>query len=115
MSGHQLECDEQFHYTPDPGEVEGPVFCGVCKAQMDEMRNVEGPRSFVMAMSGRKSLHDTFLCPHSKDKWHKQVVALRAKARKSISRNLRDLLLSEAAEVLESKTPTLDLDFDFDW
>lgn len=98
--------DTQCHFTPDPGKVVGPVNCGVCGEQMKERRNVNGPRGFVMAMIGSKSLHDSFDCPFSQDEWHIQVVRLREEGDKSVSARIEAIYRDEAEEVLKTRTAT---------
>ena len=105
-TGKQLESNTQDRSTPDPGKVEGPLFCGVCGEEMDVKRNVNGPRGSVQAMSGGKSPHDVFTCPHREEQWHEQVVALRKEAKKTPSAKLEKLLLEEAEEILQSKECT---------
>jgi len=100
--------DTQSRYTPDCGKVPvgEKVTCGVCGAVMNERRNVSGPRSWAQAISRGSSPHDVFECPHMNEDWHKQVVALRRKARNSVSKKLADMMLQEADEILSSKTAT---------
>lgn len=74
---------------------------------MEVQRNHNGPRGFAMAISGMKSPHDVFNCPKRDNLWHKQVVTLRVEARETASRKLRDMLLDEADEILQTKHPSL--------
>jgi len=94
---------------PDPDSVEGPVHCGVCRTVMTEHRNCDGPTSFVMSISGSKRKHDAFYCPHRNKDWHKQVVAIRNEARDTSSLRLKNMLLDEADEVLESRKATMEV------
>jgi hypothetical protein len=98
--------DTQYRYTPDVGTVEGPVFCGVCRTQMTERRDVEGYRGFVSAMAKVKSRYDSFDCPHSNEDWHKQVIALREAARKTPSPTLAHILLKDTQEILGNRVCT---------
>lgn len=98
--------DTQDIFTPDPGEVEGPVNCGVCGTEMECKRNCHGPRGWAMAMSGSKSYYDCFSCPHRGELWHKQVVKLRSAVRDTPSRKLADLFLEEVNEILDTRQAT---------
>jgi len=104
----KLESKTQSRYTPDPGEVpEGEaVFCGVCGDQMDERRGCNGPRGFAQAMCGGKSPYDDFSCPHRKEQWHQQVVALRDEAGKTASAKIATALLAEADEIASTRIAT---------
>lgn len=97
---------EQDYFTPDPGKIKGPVYCGVCGDKMNESRNVLGPRGFAMAMTGSKELHDTFCCPSRSEIWHIQVVKLRKMARDTPSAKLAKMLLDEANDVAISRAAT---------
>lgn len=100
--------DTQCVFTPDAGEVEGPVHCGVCGTKMDERRACYGPTSSIMAMGGSKRHYDFFDCPERKELWHKQVLALRSKARETPSGRLKRMFLEEAEEILEKKEATVE-------
>ncbi len=106
MTNDNVLGDTQDRYTPDPGKIEGPVRCGVCKTEMSVRRNVNGPRGFVQAMSSGKSLHDVFSCPHSDEEWHRQVVALRREATKTASKRHGDALQQEAEDILDYRQST---------
>lgn len=98
----------QSRFTPDPGLVEGPVACGVCGTEMECKRDCYGPRGWVMAMTGSKQAYDSFTCPHVKEVWHRQVIALRNKARETCSGRLAKMFLEEANDVVTSRMPTKD-------
>lgn len=100
--------DTQYRYTPDPGthSDDEDILCGVCETKTTCRRNVNGPRGFVMAMSGSKSLHDVYECPHRKEDWHLQVVALRREAAQTSSLLIENMLLKEAEQVLETRKAT---------
>ena len=108
METFQLEQDTQSVYTPDPGEIaEGTqVLCGVCKAVMNETRNCNGPRGWAMAMTGSKSKHAFFCCPHREEPWHRQVVALRQEAKNSVSGKIAAMLEAEAEEIMSTREAT---------
>jgi hypothetical protein len=99
-----------YRYTPDSGKVEGPVNCGVCGSEMEVTRNCTGPRSFVEAMLKDPDVsrvpHDVFCCPHSREDWHKQVVAILRQAKETPSSRLESLLRTEAEEILISRKAT---------
>lgn len=92
-------------YTPDPGVCESQT-CGVCQTEMLVERNVDGPRSFTQAMAGGKSKHDFFWCPHRNEDWHKQVVAIRRKARETPSMRQQTMLEEEADEIVKTRQAT---------
>ncbi len=98
--------DTQYHYTPDPGTVEGPVQCGVCGTEMTVHRNCYGPTSSIMAMAGSKRYYDSFSCPLSEEAWHKQVIRLREAKYKTPSATIADILEKEIQQVLDTRTPT---------
>jgi hypothetical protein len=98
--------DTQDIYTPDPGEAEEPVHCGVCGAKMLVDKNQYGPTSSIMAMSGSKRHYDFFHCPAREESWHKQVVALRQEKRKTASAMIASVLQNEIELILQTKTPT---------
>ncbi len=95
----------QSNYTPDVGEVlEGvSVHCGICGALCSEERNVLGPRGFAMAMSGSRSLHDSFMCPNYGVHWHHLANELINRANKEISPTLKEILLKDAHTLIEEK------------
>ena len=99
----------QSVYMPDPGEIKGPVHCGVCDAVMRDKRDCYGPTSSIMAMSGSKRKYDSFICPLRDEDWHKQVVALRNEARNTASMKHKEMLLDEADEVLLTRKATMDV------
>lgn len=106
--------DTQDRYTPDAGIVTGPVCCGVCGDVMECLaKDSRGPRGYVQAMGMRLrgetdtgSPHDIFSCPNREKNWHRQVVALRKAARKTVSGRMEKELLDEAKQVLETRTET---------
>lgn len=104
----QLQDKRQFRYTPNPGVVpEGEyVCCGVCATKMTEKRGCCGPRSFVMSISKQSEHYDSFVCPHSEDDWHRQIVALRGEVESTASDKLATMLELEIAEILYTKTAT---------
>lgn len=108
METLQLEHDTQSVYSPDPGVVaEGTkVLCGVCKSVMNETRNCNGPRGWIMAMTGSQSPYDFFCCPHREEPWHRQVVALRHEARNSASTKMAVMLEEEAEEIMSTRKAT---------
>jgi hypothetical protein len=101
----RLESDTQDIFFPDPGTHDA-VECGVCGAQMDVKRDLDGPTSWVMAMGHSKRKHDTFMCPHRNEPWHKQVIALREFKERCPSAYLSNLVDREIDFVLGTKTPT---------
>lgn len=106
---HNLKDDTQCVYTPDAGKVVGVVGCGVCGAEMDSERGREGYRGYASAMGrGEKSRFDYFECPHSKEKWHRQAVAIRSMAHKTPSARLATMLREEAAEIIATREATVD-------
>lgn len=107
VDGKLFLLDRQTRYTPDPGVVPAntEVYCGLCKTKCEEHRNVNGPRGFVMAISGSKSLHDAFYCPHMNVDWHEQAEKLLDMAHSTPSKHLEETFLKEAAEIIENKEP----------
>lgn len=95
------------YFSPDP-DTKTEMHCRVCNAKMDVQRGVNGPTSSIGAMAGFKHLHDSFFCPFSKENWHQQVLALKSRIGKEISKKLIDILTEEMEEILKTKTPTLD-------
>jgi hypothetical protein len=79
------------------------VYCGVCGTPMKEHRNVNGPRSFAMAMAGMRELHDVFECPNREADWHIQGVELRKAAKVTPSARIAKILTAEAEQVLASR------------
>lgn len=100
--------ETQCIFTPDPGEVEGPVHCGVCGEVMDVKRGCNGPTSSIMAMGGSKRDYDFFSCSLRGELWHKQVSKLRDMARSTASSKLRAMFLEESQEILKSRQATVE-------
>jgi len=100
--------DTQASYTPDAGTEAGPCFCGVCGTQMVERRGLCGPRGFAAALGNIKSTYDSFDCPHIKEPWHLQVVAIREKIHSTPSARLVAIMREEVDEILTTRQPTLD-------
>lgn len=93
--------ETQFSYCPDAGEVEGPVFCGVCGQEALVTRNCKGPTSFLMAMGGSTREYDFFICPDASLGWHEQVVSIRKEINQTASERLKNMLREEVCEILE--------------
>jgi hypothetical protein len=89
-------------FQPDPG-VEDKMFCRVCGEEMEVRRNVEGPRSYTEAVGGGKSLHDSFVCKNSGEKWHQQALEILKMAEKTPSKVMEEMLKKEVQEIIESK------------
>ena len=104
----KLSCDTQDHYTPDAG-TEGDVYCGVCGDLMNCKRNVYGPRGYMQAIGGGKSLHDSYTCPNHSEMWHMQVKALREWVKKIPSKKISSLAEEEINEILETREATKSL------
>jgi len=96
---------------PAPGTVQ-TAECGVCGAKMNVSRNVLGPTGFAEAMAGRKHRHDSFVCPHIAEDWHKRICRLKMdvyleecggdvigyeKMKKAAEKEIRKLLKANAA------------------
>lgn len=96
----------QSIFTPDFGEVEGPINCGLCNTEMLVTRDCNGPRGWAAAMSGSKSCYDFFHCPHRQEKWHIQAERLRENARSTPSGKLEAMFLEEALEIIGTRTCT---------
>jgi hypothetical protein len=102
----------QSVYTPDPGTLPDgeDVICGVCGAVCGVKRNVNGPRGFVQAMSGGKSLHDTYICPHYElsilpSTWHGQAEKLMQEAMKCLSPTVAEIYAKDAQRIVDEKKP----------
>lgn len=87
---------------PDPGKLK-EARCGVCSKKMNVERNVVGPTSFVAAMSGRKRVHDMFICPDYSALWHKHAADLKGEIRITKSRKVRKILKGEMQETVRTK------------
>ncbi len=98
-------------FFPEPGEVES-MNCEVCGSVCDVKRNVSGPRSWGGAMAGISTLHDYFYCPHTDEKWHKQVRILKEQSRKTASKQLEKILLDEAKVIILTRQETKEVS---DW
>lgn len=96
---------DAFH--PNPGEYD-KMHCLVCDAEMNVRRNCNGPTGMIEAMGGFKRLHDSFICPHTDEDWHKQALNLTREAEKTCSQKLTNLLLLERSEVIKSKKVSKD-------
>lgn len=97
-------------YTPDIGEVpDGEiVLCGVCGDPMSEKRNVTAARGFVQGITGTKTLHDIFVCGKIEEDWHRQVLALIKKSKKTPSAKMAKIYFEEANEILKNRVATKD-------
>lgn len=102
----RLESNIQCHFTPDADTIHEPVECGVCGTVMTENRDCYGPTSYGMAMAGLKKYYDAFVCPHSGELWHMQVIALRQQMQKTPSAVIEEILRKEAEQVLETRQCT---------
>jgi len=89
-------------FSPDPGKEES-MNCRACGEIMDVTRNVDGPRGWASAMSGRKSLHDAFVCPHAGRGWHDQLIELLKLIRDTPSQKIADMLQEEVDQVKQTK------------
>ncbi len=92
----------QDHYFPDPEKCD-TVDCGVCGAQMIVERNLTGPTSYIMSISGSERRHDSFHCPHYYEFWHMQVKKLFQLARETPSPSLKKLYEEDIREFCRLK------------
>lgn len=83
----------------EPGTMTKSV-CGVCGAAMVVRRNVLDATGWAQAMSGKKTLHDHFWCPHFEEKWHEKAERILKESEETASEKIRSILLSEVNEIL---------------
>lgn len=103
-------------FGPDPGTVD-VMHCKVCYTQCLVKREAElkaiwdsDPKNEEMTRCGmpKRRPHDRFYCPHTKEPWHDQVLALRLEVRKTPSQFLANILQEEIGFILSQKKPTKD-------
>jgi hypothetical protein len=92
-------------FTPAPG-TEDKMYCKVCDTEMNVQRNIEGPTSWIGAMTKSKHLHDSFTCGHAEEDWHIQARCLRKRIEEETSKKMSDILTEELNVVLSQKFPT---------
>lgn len=100
------------YFTPPPDLVK-VAFCGICNEEMEVKRNVNGPTGWAESVGGMKHLHDTFSCKHRTEDWHCQVRNLKSRITKETSKKITDMLTEEMNEVLKSKKPTKDINWQY--
>jgi hypothetical protein len=52
-------------------------------------------------MSGSKSLHDAFSCPHAGEDWHDKAIKLIQEHENTSSKRVKDLILQDINDVLD--------------
>lgn len=97
----------EFEIRTDIGEIEGPLHCGVCHSLMNVDRKRCTATSMAAALANIKSKYDSFCCPHYKENWHRQVVAIRHLADNTPSAKLNDILREEANDIVCTREATL--------
>jgi len=95
---------DAFHIVP-PGSKK-TMSCRACGDEMEVHRNVKGPTCFGEAMSGNKTLHDSFWCPNAGKDWHNQVIALKEEIEKTASTKVAKLLQAELKQVRKTRKAT---------
>lgn len=106
---HKEQTEESgigWRYWPDAGTVEGPIYCGYCQSKMDVTRDHCGPTSFAGAMSRSKRKYDEFICPHWKEDWHWQIVALKREMARTASACIEQIIIDEIEELLVTRKAT---------
>lgn len=102
------------HFSPAPNTTD-VMHCKVCEARMEVKRGIDGPTSSIEAMGQHKHLHDSFSCKYSGEDWHLQVLALKMRLEKEISKKIADLLTEEINEILTTKKVTIDKEWEYHW
>lgn len=57
-------------------------------------------------MGGSKTLHDEFLCRHSKELWHRQAMSIMILAEDHPSNEVSKIMLREARQIVKKKRST---------
>lgn len=89
-----------------PEDAVPGVLCDICGEEMDVQRNVKGPTGMAEAMAKRSHLHDRFSCSFRDEMWHRQVCKLKEAAAKSPSKQIADIMTTEAEQVLKAREAT---------
>lgn len=74
--------------------------CRVCGSQCDSRRSVRGPTSFGEAMSGVRTLHDSYSCPHSEEPWHMRALELAMAIHDSPSPSLQEVMKKDLQQLV---------------
>jgi hypothetical protein len=90
--------DKYGYYFPDPGTVEA-ASCGLCGADMDVTRNVDGSTGLMMVWAGRTRRHDCFRCPHYSQPWHRQLYDLERELGRTRSPRLQAAIRLDIADI----------------
>ena len=88
---------DTFYETP--GTVDRRI-CQVCGTVCLVRRNQIGPTSWAGAMANAETAHDYFFCPHSKEPWHEQAVALLQAIENTPSKRIAALMQEDLVDLL---------------
>lgn len=80
--------------------AEQTMHCRVCKAPCKVRRNVYGPTGFVSAMAKRFTVHDSFVCPHADEDWHRQALRLVMAIEQTPSPRVAQLMQQDLQDLL---------------
>ena len=83
-----------------PGSVDTRI-CKVCESVCDIQREVLGYTGYAAAMSKKKTLHDQFVCPYEKEKWHKQALELVKEIEKCPSPSLVKIMKKDLKDMIK--------------
>jgi hypothetical protein len=87
-------------FFEEPGAIQ-EYKCRVCETICLVKRNVLGATCMGEAMSGHKSRHDYFWCPHTDKQWHEKACAILCEARNTKSLVLSSLLKKEVEQIVK--------------
>jgi len=86
-------------------EKKGHICCKACGFPCDVERNVNGPTGFVEGMGGGRTLHDSWTCTHSGQKWHDKAVRLYEEMEGTASRGIRRIIKSDLDDLIREEGP----------
>lgn len=88
--------------SPAPGKVED-AYCGICGYKMLVSRNVYGYASLIAAMGSKtKTLHDSFICPHYHEDWHKLMLELIFEQNRTRSKSIKAIIQKDIDDILRT-------------
>ena len=92
-------------FNCDSGTVEEKI-CRVCHEICKVDRDVDEPRTQLMAMVGHRQVFDHFYCANSEEEWHLQALFILKLAEETPSARFEKMLKQEAHDIVTTKKAT---------
>jgi len=75
--------------------------CRVCGDKCRVTRNVFGPTNYISAIAKKPTRHDSFICPHSDDTWHRKALKIAVAIDQNPSKRISEMMKSDLADLVQ--------------